>query len=282
MADASKTSCSYDLVFLHATHLDFLLLPGCASEKNTLLDNLGEHGGVVLTLTANTSSTDELSSDNLEACRLAIERRAQAIGSTFATARIQEGNQIVVYMPACFEPEDAFYFIGKPGLVEFARLDSFVDEEVRNRIDADEFLAPILDEKSSNDKSFEEIVLPKGSYTPLLDSSHIVQAELPKYRSSTDSFSVSLLLNEEGKNIFAKASKELALVQGKIVILLDGAVQTAPAVASEIPNGEVAISGEYTASETRLLCAILESGSFSTTFDLTEYEVFESVSDLFA
>ena len=55
-------------------------------------------------------------------------------------------------------------------------------------------------------------------------------------------YSVNITLNSQGAKAFADASRDLVADHGKIVIILDGEVQSAPAVQSEIPNGEVSIT----------------------------------------
>ena len=77
-------------------------------------------------------------------------------------------------------------------------------------------------------------------------------------------------LDSEGAAAFAAATKELAPTKGRIVIILDNEVQSAPAVQSEIPNGEVKITGHYTLEEAQSLQTVLESGSLPVSFEYAQ------------
>ena len=72
---------------------------------------------------------------------------------------------------------------------------------------------------------------------------------------------------------FAEATAELASSQGQIVIILDDEVESAPAVQSEIPNGQVSITGNYTIDEAKALQTVLESGSLPVSFEYSQSQV---------
>ncbi len=77
-------------------------------------------------------------------------------------------------------------------------------------------------------------------------------------------------MNSEGGKAFAEASTDLAPTKGKIVIILDGVVQSAPAVQSAIPDGRVSITGNYTLDEAKSLQTVLESGSLPIDFEFEQ------------
>ena len=86
-------------------------------------------------------------------------------------------------------------------------------------------------------------------------------------------YAVNISLNAQGTKAFAEASRDLVADHGQIVIILDGEVQSAPAVQSEIPNGEVSITGNYTLDEAKNLQTILESGSLPVSFEYAQSQV---------
>ena len=61
--------------------------------------------------------------------------------------------------------------------------------------------------------------------------------------------------------------------KGKIVIILDDEVQFAPAVQSEILDGDVSITGNYTLEEAKSLQTVLESGSLPVSFEYAQSQV---------
>ena len=62
----------------------------------------------------------------------------------------------------------------------------------------------------------------------------------------------------------------LAPTNGRIAILLDGVVQSAPSVQSAITGGEVAITGGYTLDTAKDFKTVLESGALPVTLEYSE------------
>ena len=82
-----------------------------------------------------------------------------------------------------------------------------------------------------------------------------------------------MTLDSAGTEAFAQATSELAPTNGKIVIILDGEIQSAPAVQNEISTGQVAITGNYTLEEAQALQTVLESGSLPVSFHYEQSQV---------
>ena len=61
--------------------------------------------------------------------------------------------------------------------------------------------------------------------------------------------------------------------KGKIVIILDGEVQSAPAVQSEITGGQVSITGGYDKEAASSMETVLESGSLPVSFEYAQSQV---------
>ena len=69
----------------------------------------------------------------MEKSRAIIESRVNALGASEATVQEQGSDQILVQIPGLADTEEALATIGRTGSLEFARLDSFTDEEVKQR-----------------------------------------------------------------------------------------------------------------------------------------------------
>jgi len=85
-------------------------------------------------------------------------------------------------------------------------------------------------------------------------------------RSDFDQFarpSVSMTMNPTGARTWAKITREAAAKQpqGRIAIVLDNYVYTAPTVQGEIPNGNSQITGSFTTEEAKDLALVLKAGS---------------------
>ncbi|MEM6359284.1 MAG: protein translocase subunit SecDF [Bacteroidota bacterium] len=74
---------------------------------------------------------------------------------------------------------------------------------------------------------------------------------------------ISMQMNALGTRVWAKMTREAASKnpQGRIAIVLDNLVYSAPYVNGEIPNGNSSISGNFTVDEAKDLANILKAGS---------------------
>lgn len=75
--------------------------------------------------------------------------------------------------------------------------------------------------------------------------------------------SVSMTMNAKGSKVWAKvtAAASSRTPQGRIAIVLDNYVYTAPTVQNEIPNGNSQITGSFTPEEAKDLALVLRAGS---------------------
>jgi SecD/SecF fusion protein len=83
---------------------------------------------------------------------------------------------------------------------------------------------------------------------------------------------VSMTMNATGTRIWAKMTAEAAnkTPKGRIAIVLDNTVYSAPFVNGEIPNGNSQISGNFTVEEAKDLANILKAGSLPAPTKIVE------------
>jgi len=83
---------------------------------------------------------------------------------------------------------------------------------------------------------------------------------------------VSMTMNAAGTRIWAKMTAEAAnkTPKGRIAIVLDNTVYSAPFVNGEIPNGNSSISGNFTVEEAKDLANILKAGSLPAPTKIVE------------
>ena len=96
-------------------------------------------GGLSVVLTAKGADGAAVSNDDMEKSRAIIESRVNALGASEAVVQVQGTDQILVQIPGLTNTEDALNTIGKTGKLEFARLDSFTDEDVKTKIENSEY-----------------------------------------------------------------------------------------------------------------------------------------------
>ena len=234
-------------------------------------------GGLSVVLTAKNTDGGAVTAEDMEASRAIIETRVNALGANEAVVQLQGDNQILVQIPGLSDTQEALNTIGKTGQLVFARLDSFTDEEVKNKIEQGDYgtVGTITDEFGYSFPSgqVQHLTVQPGTYTPLITGSEISRVDIGRASETSSYYAVNLTLNSQGAQAFAEATRELAADHGKIVIILDDEVQSAPAVQGEIPNGQVSITGNYTLEEAQSLETVLESGSLPINFEYAQAQV---------
>ena len=234
-------------------------------------------GGLSVVLTAKSTDGAAVTPEDMEKSRAIIESRVNALGASEATVQEQGTDQILVQIPGLSDTEQALATIGRTGSLEFARLDSFTDEEVKEAIENGQYAGEgtVTDEFGNAFPSgkTEHLKVEPGTYTPIVTGADITNVTVGRASETSSDYAVNITLNSQGTKAFAEASRELVADHGLIVIILDGEVQSAPAVQSEIPNGEVSITGNYTLDEAKNLQTILESGSLPVSFEYAQSQV---------
>ncbi|HEY9008508.1 MAG TPA: protein translocase subunit SecDF [Ohtaekwangia sp.] len=94
-------------------------------------------------------------------------------------------------------------------------------------------------------------------------------------RNELDQFArpaVSMNMNATGTRVWAKWTSEAASKspKGRIAIMLDNAVYSAPSVNGEIPNGNSQITGNFTIEEAKDLANVLKAGSLPAPTKIVE------------
>ena len=232
-------------------------------------------GGLSVVLTAKGEGGGAVSAEDMEKSRAVIESRVNSLGASEATVALQGSDQILVQIPGLSDTEEALATIGKTGKLEFARLDSFTDESVRTKIDSGQYIEQktVTDAMGNSFPTGEEelsLQVEEGTYTPIVTGDDIERVTVGQASEASTDYAVNLQLDSTGAAAFAQATKDLAPAKGKIVIILDGVVQSAPAVQSEIPNGDVSITGGYTLDEAKSMQTVLESGSLPVSFEFAQ------------
>ena len=244
----------------------------------TINQGLDIRGGLSVVLSAKSTDGGDVSTEDMEKSRSIIESRVNALGATEATVATQGSNQILVQIPGLSDTQTALDTIGKTGKLEFARLDSFTDDTVVTQINNGNYASEgtVKDELtgiSLPSGETQHLTVEEGTYTPLISGDNITKVNVGKASETSAYYSVNVTLDSAGTQSFAEATKELVSSKGKIVIILDGEVQSAPAVQSEITGGEVSITGNYTKEEAQSLQTILESGSLPVSFKYEQSQV---------
>ena len=245
--------------------------------KDKINQGLDIQGGLSVVLSAKSTDGGTVSADDMEKSRSIIEQRVNALGASEAVVQLQGTDQILVQIPGLSDTETALATIGKTGQLEFARLDSFTDSDVQTKIENGQYgtNGTVTDDFGNTFSSgtVEHLKVESGTYTPLITGSNITKVDIGRASETSTDYSVNVTLDSEGTQAFAEATKELASSKGKIVIILDGEVQSAPAVQSEITGGQVSITGGYDRDGASSMQTVLESGSLPVSFEYAQSQV---------
>ena len=214
-------------------------------------------GGVSVILTASKPDGSTPSADEINTAKTIVEKRVNTLGASEATVQIQGANSILVQIPGATDADSAVQTIGQTGHLEFVRLDDIGDADALAKIEAG----------ASNVK------LEQGTYTAFLDGSYIESTSVAQSSTSVGTYSVNITFNSEGADIFDQVTKELAPTNGQICIVLDGVIQSAPAVQEEISGGKVSITGNFTNEAAQELKTVLDSGSLPVSLNYSESRV---------
>ena len=234
-------------------------------------------GGLSVVLTAHNNDGSDVSTEDMESSRAIIENRVNALGASEAVVQIQGNDQILVQIPGLSDTEEALNTIGKTGKLEFARLDSFTDSDVKTKIQNGQYgtQGTVTDAfgNSFPSEEVQHLKVEEGTYTPIITGSNLEKVDVGQASQTSTDYAVNLRLDSEGTKAFAEATEDLAPTKGQIVIILDGEVQSAPAVQSVISDGNVSITGGYTLDAAKQMKTVLESGSLPVSFEYAQSQV---------
>ena len=189
-------------------------------------------GGAYVVLEAVKDQNKNVKIDNNAMNRLieVLNRRVNGIGVAESTIQKAGDNRVIIELPGLQNTEDAIKLIGKTALMEF---------------------------KLMNDGTLGET---------LLTGSALKKAEV-----SYDNLGrpqISFEMTTEGAQVFAKITREN--IGRQLAITLDGVVQTAPKINTEIPSGSGVITGNYTVEEAKGTAALLNAGALPIKAEIAE------------
>lgn len=243
----------------------FVLLVGLAvcvwgftplGEKIT--QGLDIQGGVSVIMTASKEDGSVPTQEEMDTAVQIVQQRVNSLGAAETSVQQQGADSILVQIPGATDADAAVKTIGETGHLEFVRLDQIGDADALAKIQA----------------GTKDVELKSGTYKAFLDGSHISSTAVSQgSESATGEYAVNITLDQEGAQQFADVTRELAPTNGQIAIVLDGKINSAPAVQSEITGGKVSITGGFDLDEAKSLKTVLDSGSLPVSLTYSESRV---------
>lgn len=160
-----------------------------------------------------------------------LDRRINGLGVAESLVQKAGNNRVIIELPGISNTEDAINMIGKTALLEF--------------------------KLENPDGTLGETLLTGGA--------------LKKADVSYDNLGrpqIQFEMNQEGAVRFAEITRNN--IGRKLAITLDGKVQTAPMINSEIPSGNGVITGNYTVEEAKATATLLNAGALPVKAEIVE------------
>ncbi|MEK7117597.1 MAG: protein translocase subunit SecD [Patescibacteria group bacterium] len=240
------------LVFASAVAL-YWLWSSQKSGTNKFKLGLDLSGGTHLVYKADTSKViDGDISGAMNSLRDTIERRVNLFGVSEPLVQVEKSgiggvgeNRLIVELPGVTDVNEAIKQIGKTPSLEFKLLQKGVD----------------LGSLSGTDTKPNDVFIETGLNGTMLAKA-VVQFD-PNFPTKA---LVGLNFNDQGKELFAKITKEhVGEVMG---IFLDGQLIEAPSIREEITGGQAVITGDFTPEQARQVVRDLNYGALPLPVEL--------------
>ncbi len=197
--------------------------------------------------------------NSMDSLRDVIERRVNLFGVSEPIVQVEQGGvlgtnagtqKLIVELPGVTDVSKAVAMIGETPTLEFKLLKQADMDAVQAK--------DISDEEKA--KEISKIFIPTGLTGRLLQKSSL------EFIQNTNEPAVTLQFNTEGRELFAKVTKENV---GQILaIFLDGHPISTPVIRQEIRDGRAQISGSFTIDEARKLVRDLNYGALPVPIEL--------------
>jgi protein-export membrane protein SecD len=218
------------------------------------------NGGTHLVYKADTSKlqNSEINS-SMEALRDVIEKRINVFGVSEPIVQVENAGvlgskeaqqKLIVELPGVTDIDKAVKSIGETPLLEFKLVTTSALEEFNKKTLSDK----------EKEIEFKKLFKDTGLTGRMLEKAQLV------FNPNTSEPVVSLVFNSEGRELFAKITKENI---GNIVgIFLDGNQISLPVVRDEIKDGKAQISGTFKLEDAKLLVRNLNYGALPVPIEL--------------
>mgnify|MGYP002594459486 FL=1 len=189
-------------------------------------------GGVYAVLEAAPEKEgDVIDNETMNSLIEVLDRRINGIGVAESVVQKAGNNRVIIELPGISDTTEAINMIGKTALLEFK----------------------IMDENGN----LGSTLLTGGA----LKKAQVGYGNLGEPQ-------INFEMKPEGAIEFARITREN--VGKQLAIVLDGKVQTAPVIRTEIPGGTGSISGNYTVEEAKRTATLLNSGALPIKAEIVE------------
>ncbi|AFZ48197.1 protein-export membrane protein SecD [Cyanobacterium stanieri PCC 7202] len=249
-------------------------------------------GGSQLTIQLETTDeVPEITSDRLEAVRQVIDRRVNGLGVSEAIVQSVGDDRILVQLPGVSDPQEAERVLGGTAQLDFRVQTDDAQIQAQINVRQQELQQLIIEAQGIEDAQEREnqlnLIEEKQAEIADLSQGLYVRSELngEKLRRASyqptqqpNVWEVVLEFDNEGGQLFAELTRDIAGTGRTLGIFLDGELISAPSVSAEYRNtgimgGRASISGGspgFTLESARELALQLEGGALPVPVEIVE------------
>ena len=214
-----------------------------------------------------------------------LENRANALGVSEVVFQVTGQNYIVGEFPGLQNTEEVIKVIKQTGLLEIVDIGtdqleegSIIKTDYQGTVSSDSTEEQTLDKGSLSTITPDLLATPQPQdkvYHTLLTGGSISNVAIGAPTTTNSGYSVQIVFNKEGAEIFSDYTKNNI---GKMVaIVLDKKVISTPVIRSHIPDGQGVISGQYpnvfTYDEANNLKVTIHYGSLPVALEIAESRI---------
>jgi preprotein translocase subunit SecD len=188
-------------------------------------------GGVYVVLEAKPEGDQVIDDEAMTRLIEVLDRRINGLGVAESVVQRAGEKRVIVELPGITDSEEAVKLIGKTALLEFKIV--------------------------GDNGELGETLLTGGS----LKKAAVSYDKLGRAQ-------IQFEMNQEGAVKFAEITRNN--IGKKLAVTLDGEVQTAPVINTEIPSGNGVITGSYTVEEAKAMATLLNAGALPVRAEILE------------
>jgi SecD/SecF fusion protein len=204
--------------------------------------------------------SEDAKKDATERALSVIRNRIDQFGVREPLIQRQGEDMIIVQLPGITERQRALDLIGKTALLEF----KMVSDDPNLIKEALEGNVP----KGYEIKYLDDETPLLLEANPAMTGEYLTNASVAFDQNRFNEPYVTFTLNSKGARKFAKLTKEN--IQKRLAIVLDGKIQSAPVIQTEIPAGEGRITGRFSIDDANDLAIVLRAGALPAPIQIEE------------
>jgi preprotein translocase subunit SecD len=235
-------------------------------------------GGSQLTIQVQpTDQIPQITERELEAVQRVVEGRVNGLGVSEAVVQIAGQDQLVVQLPGVSDPQQAERVLGGTAQLDFRKQKPNTEGQVQaiqqviQQAQVQQELLRSSSDAEAIQKNQEALKQSRQTLAELFEKTELTGDKLRDALArplgvSSDAWEVVLEFNDQGGELFAQLTRDIAGTGRSIGIFLDDNLISAPVVdvqyaATGITGGSAVISGNFTAESARDLEIQLRGGA---------------------